>query len=138
QVEFRIVRVPTPGRAAADLPLIALPRAGARVFADRLAEAGRLLRIDQRVGVGTHGIAAPGQLAGLQIVSAYPTANAELAARDADEDLVLEHHRSGRAGLALGGIAVLHRPDDRAGLGVERDERRVRLVQEDLAVGVGE
>ena len=39
---------------------------------------------------------------------------------------------------ALRRIAVLHRPDDRAGLRVERDERGVRLMQEDLAVGVGE
>ena len=39
---------------------------------------------------------------------------------------------------ALRRIAVLHRPDDRAGLGVERDERGVRLMQENLAVGIGQ
>jgi hypothetical protein len=40
------------------------------------------------------------------------------------------------AGLALAGIAVLHRPDDLAGLGVERDQRGVGLMQEDLAVAI--
>ena len=65
-------------------------------------------------------------------------AHAELAAGDADEHLVLEDERRVGAGLALRRIAVLHRPDDLAGLGVERDERGVGLVQEDLAVGVGE
>ena len=42
------------------------------------------------------------------------------------------------AGLALGRIAVLHRPDNRAGLGVERDQRRVGLIEEDLAVAIGD
>ena len=99
QIEIGIVGIPTPGRAAADLPFIALPRAGAGVLADRLAEAGRLFRIDQRVGIGAFRIAAPRQLAGLDIVGADPTANAELAARHADEHLVLEDERSVGAGL---------------------------------------
>ena len=51
--------------------------------------------------------------------------------------LVLDDHWCRRAGLALAGIAVLHRPDDLAGLGIEGDERRISLVQENLAVGVG-
>ena len=108
------------------------------ILADRLAEGGRLFRIDQRVRIGTHGIAAPHQLAGLKVIGAYPGAHAEFAAGDADEHFVLEDHGRGCAGLALRGIAVLHRPDDRAALRVQRDERRVRLMQQYLAVGVGE
>ena len=51
--------------------------------------------------------------------------------------LSLTTMRRRRAGLALAGIAVLHRPHDLAGLGIERDQRGVGLVQEDLAVGIG-
>ena len=87
---------------------------------------------------GPFRIGAPGELAVLDVIGAEPAANAELAAGHADIHLVLEHVRRVGAGLALGGIAVLHRPDDRAGLGVERDERRVRLMEEDLAVGIGQ
>ena len=64
--------------------------------------------------------------------------HAELAARNADENLVLDHHGRRRAGLAFRRIAVLHLPDDLAVLGVERDERGIGLMQEDLAVGIGE
>ena len=138
EVEVGVVGIPAPGRAAADLPLIALPGVGAGVRADRLAERRRLFRIDQRIGVGTFGIAAPRQLAVLDIVGADPSAHAELAAGDADEHLVLDHHRRIGAGLAFRRIAVLHRPDDRAGLRVERDEGGVSLMKENLAVRVGE
>ena len=48
--------------------------------------------------------------------------------------LVLDDIGAVGVGLALAGIAVLHRPDHLAGLGVERDERGVGLMQEDLAV----
>jgi len=43
QVQRRIVGNPAPGRAAADLPLIALPGLDAGILADRLAELGGLL-----------------------------------------------------------------------------------------------
>ena len=139
QVELRIVGVPAPGRRrrrsstdrlARCLCWKSLPTGlpSAVVFSGSISMSES----------GPIGIAAPGQLAGLQIVGADPTANAELAAGDADEHLVLEDERRVGAGLALGRIAVLHRPDDLAGLRVERDQRRVGLMQEDLAVGVGE
>ena len=138
QVQFGIEGIPAPGVAAADLPLIALPGLERRVGADRLAERRRLLRVDEEVGIGTFGIGAPRQLAVFDVIRADPAAHAELAAGYADKHLVLEHERRVGAGLALRRIAVLHRPDDGAGLGVEGDERGVGLVQEDLAVGVGE
>ena len=137
EVEVGVVGIPAPGRAAADLPLIALPGVGAGVRADRLAEVGGLCWIDQRIGVGAFGIAAPRQLAVLDIVGADPSADAVFAARNANEHLVLDDHRRIGAGLSLGRISVLHRPDDRAGLRVEGDEGGVRLMEEDLAVGVG-
>ena len=52
--------------------------------------------------------------------------------------LSLNDERRVGAGLALRRIAVLDRPCDLAGLGVERHERGVGLMQEDLAVGIGE
>ena len=134
QVQLGIERVPAPRGAAADLPLLALPGVGAGVRPDRLAEMRGLLRVDQRVAVRAHRIAAPNLLAVLHVVGRHRTADAEFAARDADDDLVLEHVRRRRAGLALAGIAVLHRPDDLAGLGIECDDGRVGLMQEDLAV----
>src|SRR5262249_61878526 len=42
EVQLRIIRDPAPGAAAADLPLVALPRLDARVLADRLAESAGL------------------------------------------------------------------------------------------------
>ena len=137
QVQLGIVGIPAPRRAATDLPLLSLPGVGAGIRADRLAEMRGLLRVDQRVAVRAHRIPAPHALAGLHVVSRHRPAHAELAARDADDHLVLEDHRGRRAGLALGRIAVLLRPHDVAGLGIERDERRVGLVQEDLSVRIG-
>ena len=67
------------------------------------------------------------------------TAHAELGAGNADDDLVL-HRQHGAPvlvspffGSPLTAFQILL-----AGLGVERDERRVGLMQEDLAVGIGE
>ena len=64
-------------------------------------------------------------------------ADAELGAGDADDDLVLTGSTCG-AGLALLRIAVDDLPHLLAGLGVERHERGVGLVQEEHAVGIGE
>src|SRR5262249_54464069 len=121
QVQLGIVRIPAPGGAAADLPLLALPGVGAGVRADGLAEVGGLLRIDQRVPARAHRIAAPDLLAVLDVIGGHRAANAELAARDADDHLVLEHVRRRGSGLALAGVAVLDRPHDLAGLGIQRD-----------------
>ena len=63
--------------------------------------------------------------------------DAKLTAGNPDQDLVLHHQRRRSAGRALAGIAVLDRPLHLAGLGVERHQRGVGLVQEDLAVPIG-
>src|SRR6185437_8519233 len=77
QVQLGIVGIPTPRRAAADLPLIAFPGLDRGVRSDRLAERSGLLGVDQRVGVRTFRIAPPCELAVLDIVGADPAANAE-------------------------------------------------------------
>ena len=64
--------------------------------------------------------------------------HAELAAGNADQHLVLHHQRRGCAGGALRGVGVLHRPGDLAGRRVQRHQGRVGLVQEDLALAVGD
>src|ERR1700733_5358797 len=138
QIERGIEGIPTPCVAAADLPLIALPGAGAGVLADWLAKGGGLFRIDQGVGIGTHGIAAPGELAVLDVIGAQPAAYAELAAGYADKDFVLEDEWSVSAGLSLRSIAILDRPNDRASLRVQGDQRLVRQMEKNLAVGVGQ
>ena len=138
QVQFGIVGVPAPGGAAADLPLVAVPGRDAQVpVADRLAEHGGLLRVDHDVLVGTGRIGPPDLLAVLDVVGRQAAAHAELAAGDADEDLVLDDHRVGGQRLALAGVAVLDLPHLFAGLGVERHQRVVGLCEEDLAVGIG-
>ena len=65
-------------------------------------------------------------------------ANAELGARNTDDDLILHDKRSACAGLALLRIAVDDLPKFLTRLCVEGDERRIGLMQEDLAFGVTE
>src|SRR5262249_13134257 len=96
EVQLRIVGNPTPGAAAADLPLIALPGLDARVLADRLAEVSGLHGVDQDLIIWPFRKGAPRPLPGLQIVCGHVALYAELAARDADQDFVLDHHRGGR------------------------------------------
>ena len=64
QVGFRILGEPAPGRAAADLPLVAVPGLERRILADRLAERHGLLRVEQDFVVRTGRIGAPHLLAG--------------------------------------------------------------------------
>ena len=137
QVELRIDRDPAPGGAAADLPLVAFPGVGPAVGANRLAQMGGLLGVEQGLGVGAHGVAAPGLLAVGGVVGREPAAHTELAAGHADIDLVLEHHRRRGAGRTLGRVVGHDLPGHLAGLGVEGDQLGVGLVQEDLAVAVG-
>ncbi len=138
EVQFWVVGDPAPGSAAADLPLITLPGLEAGVLADRLAERGGLLGVDQKLVVRPFRISAPGQLARLDVVGRHMRLDAELAAGDADQHLVLDDHGRRRAGLALAGIAILGGPCNLTGLGIERDQGRVGLMQEDLAIAVGE
>ena len=86
--------------------------------------------------VRTHRVGAPDALARVHVISRHVAANAELSARNTDDDLVLDDERSARARLALLGVGVDRLPEFLAGLRVESDERRVGLVQEDLAFGI--
>ena len=65
-------------------------------------------------------------------------ANAELAAGDPDDHLVLHRQHRGGVALALGRVAVDRDPFHLAGFRVERDDGGVGLVQENGVVGVGD
>src|SRR6185312_12367120 len=118
EIELRIVRIPSPRIAAADLPLIALPGLQAGIGADRLAERRGFLGVYKQVGVRAFGIGAPDLLAVLHRIGGNPAAHTELTAGYADIDLVLDDHRRFGAGRAFARIIGLHRPHDLAGLGV--------------------
>jgi len=77
-------------------------------------------------------------VAGLYVVGDQATAHPELAAGDTGDHLVPENVRGVGVGLADLRIAVLHAPDDLAGLRIQRDQRGISLLQEDLAVAVRE
>src|SRR5260370_17355353 len=101
----------TPGGGGADLPLVAFPGRGRRILPDRLAKRRRLGGVDQRVGVRPCRIAAPGQLAVLDVVSADPAAHAKFATGNADQNLVLEYEGGVGAGLALAALPIHHPPN---------------------------
>src|SRR5690606_27355029 len=100
QVKLGIVREPSPRRAAAEPPLIAFPRAQARVLADRLAEMGRLLGIDEQLLVGTYAVGLPNLLAAVDVVRDDEAAHAVLAAADPRDHLVANHDRRVQIGRA--------------------------------------
>ena len=137
EVQAGIIGQPAPCAAAADLPLVALPGLDARILADRLAEFGGLVGIDQDLIVRPFGEGAPDLLAALEVVGGDVTLHAKLAAGNADQNLVLDDERRGGARGALARIAVLDAPRHLPGLGIERDQRGVGLMQEDLAVAIG-
>ena len=66
------------------------------------------------------------------------SADAELAAAHADDDLVLVDMRCRGHGGADLRVSVLGLPDLLAALGVQRDQMAVELAQEDFAVSEGE
>src|SRR5206468_1972591 len=134
--------VPAPGRAAAGLPLVALPGLERRVLAHGLhlpvGPGHGLVGVHQHLGIGAHAVGLPRLLAGVDVVGRDEAAHAPFAAADAGDHLVLEHvRRVGVDGAELR-VAVLHAPHHLAGLGVQRDEHAVGLLQEDLALGIGQ
>ena len=137
QVQARVVGKPAPRAAAAILPLITLPGLQRAVLADRLAHDRGRVRIELDHVVGTGGVRHPGLAAVRDVIRGHTALNAEFAAADADQDLVLDHERGGRAGFTLRRIAVLHGPGNLAGLRIQRHQRGVGLMQENLAVAVG-
>src|SRR5262245_42622896 len=92
EVQLGIVGNPSPGASSSDFPLIAFPRLQAGVGPDRLAELRSFLRIDQQLLVWPFGVAAPDLLAGLEIIRSHVALHPELAARDANQNLILHYH----------------------------------------------
>ena len=107
QVEFGIVGAGHPNGTAAVLVRIAFPGV-AVLFA----------RAWNRVN-------APRFFTGLRIERGEESANAHLAARTADHDLVFDDQRRERAVIALRVIGNLRIPNDFAGLRVERNQMRI-------------
>jgi hypothetical protein len=138
QVGLRIVGEPSPGGAAANLPLIAVPGFQRGVLADGLAQRHGLLWIEQRFCVWAQRIGAPRLLAGLGIVGGDVAPHAELGSGDANDDLVLHRQHGGRIGLTLLGITVDDLPFLLPSLCLKRNQGGVRLMQIDGIVSVGE
>src|SRR5262249_59719690 len=92
EVQLGIVGDPAPGAATASLPLVALPALEARILADRFAEFGGLLGINEELVIRPLRVAPPHPTAGLHIVSGHMAVHPQLAARDADQNFVLDHH----------------------------------------------
>src|ERR1043166_1345283 len=124
EVQLRVVALPSPRRPPAALPLVALPRVF-RAWAPDF-------------GFGPGAVHPPDLLAGVDVVRGDESADAELAAADARDHLVLDHHRRRRDRLPDLVVALLRLPEFLAGFSVESDSRRVELILEDLAVGIGE
>ena len=103
-VQLGIVGARQPRRRAAALPGVGRPRVAAR-FARR-----------------GNRPEPPRTLAGLHVVRIEEAADRELAAGDADDDLVLDDERRAGAGVAGLVIGHLHVPDHLAGLHIERHE----------------
>src|ERR1700751_1818147 len=95
-----------------------------------------LLRTDEHFIDRPRRIRAPYPLTGLHVIGCEMAADAELSTGDASQHFVLHDHWRRRAGLALRRVAVLDCPNALPGLGVERDERGVGLMQKDHAVGI--
>src|SRR6185312_5887261 len=137
EIQLRVVRDPTPDRAAAQPPLLRRP-AGDALIGPLILRIKRVeLGADQDVLVGTGVVPAPDLLAGLDVERGDPAADAQLAARVADQRLVLDHHHGGGRGLAHVDVANLGAPDLLAGAGVHRHHRRVQQAVDDLSVRVG-
>ena len=79
-----------------------------------------------------NGVGLPGGLAGLGIERFDEAANAELAARHADEHLALHDQRRHRHVVTVLPVLDLRLPGHLAGLGVQRHQRRVQARQEHL------
>ena len=112
QIQLRVVRTGQPGRATAELPRIA----GPRVVAELAGPGNRRKTPEPR--------------AGRRIVRVDEAADPELAAGDAGDDLVLERQRRAGDAESLHRIRHLDFPEQRAGAGVQRQERRVQRADE--------
>ena len=78
EVEFRVVAIPAPGRAAAPFPLIAFP------CVDRSPKTHFFL--------GSCAVHAPDPFAGLHIIGGDKSTNAKFSAADAGDHFVFDDH----------------------------------------------
>ena len=95
---------------------------------------GRVLGRPDADGVLGDRVESPEQLAVLGVVGLDEAADAVFAAVGADQDLAVDSGRGHRFAIALLRIADLLLPDDRTGLGVERDQLRVERADIDPVV----
>ncbi len=111
-----VVRDPTPGITASELPLVRRP--------------------DQNVLIGACRIRLPRKVSGFSIDRRKPSPNAELSAAVADDHLVFDDKRSHRYGFAFINVAELGFPEFLAGGRVDPDSVAVERIYEYFAVRI--
>ena len=116
QVEFRIVGAGQPRRRASSLPALTRPR------------------LVTRLAGSWNGLKAPCPRAGLRVVGIDETADAGLAAADADHDLAVDGERRGGDRVAERVVGHLDVPPHGARRGVERHQVRVQCADEHTIV----
>ncbi len=126
QIEFGVVRHPVPRRAA---PAVLPPRA-----VPRLRGALECGVLEPQARITWHGPESPRLLARLRVVGRHETADAELRAAAARDDLALDDPRGARDAVVVGLAGDLRAPHRAAVLRIERDQAAVERAHEDLAV----
>ena len=136
QIEFGIVRNPTPYSTAANLPLVWRPAFRALVRSLIFRIKGLETGANARVLVGTGAISSPTYLAGLQIERHQSAANAQLSTADPGEDHVPDHDGSHRGRLPQLDVADLRLPNTLAGIRIDGHGMIVECVVDDFAVSI--
>ena len=137
QVFVQIGRIPAPRGAATDFPLVAFPCVGAGIRAYGLAQMRGVFRINEDIAVRTHGIGTPDQLACCHIIRRCVAPDTKFTARDTNDDLVLDRQYGRCIGFTNRRIAVLGFPFDSTGVCVQSNDLGIGLMQENLAIGIG-
>ncbi len=130
-IEFRVVGHGVPDGAAA-APLPPPPAPGARGHLHRRV-------LESARGIARYGPEAPELLAGLRVICGDVASDGtEVAATEADHDLVVEHARRAGDERAIGGINGLHAPDRLAVARVDSQQSTVVCPDEDPLLPVRE
>src|SRR2546428_1909136 len=119
-VECRINRAGAPGRGAAAFPRVALPR------------------VDATLPVAGNRVEPPRALARVRFVRIDEAANAVLAARDSDDDLVFHDQWRASEAEALIRVRRGHVPAHATGLRIERNDVSIERAHEDAIAKRGE
>ena len=140
QVQFRIIAIPAPSGAAADLPLVALPSLQGRILANRshfaVGPSGGLFGIDLHLGIRTGTVSFPSQGAVFGVISRQESTDTIFAAGDAGDDLVFDNNRRIGVGFAFLGITIFDFPNQFASLCIQGNQSRIALGQEDFAIPI--